>query len=700
MGRPNAVFQRERWPVAGVLDLIASLINGLNDLIRTAEAAQRKALLEETLKSDTIYNKNRTKQIEDFEKFRRKYLKQGMDVEEADAKAKEDLYRKHSKIYKAQIEKDTYWLGFWTKKKKEADKALKENEERNAELVGRMNASQYAGYKAVNDKLKESVYFADIKVKHHTENLKNFKKLLDEDLYDITYKAPTGEGVTVADSAADERRKQREAQEAQEAQRMNSERIKQELEYKRKLEDEKAKLALDGLEYVAAQAKAALDSEFKALADKTDEAERNLQERKEKIDAARKGDRNAVEMQAVERSYDSQIEKLENIVAADEELVEGKQKLTAQTKEYIRELTQVLSKEKEIAMENKRIEQTKRAINEQQQVIADRIAGEMKNSKEQFDLRRQQLNNELTLELANTELTEEGKLAIQLKYAKKRDELRQEEKDSYLATMRTQYDGLIAAADDNERKVLVIKEEQAAKELEVARMHGQRVDETDEEYKARMLENEKAYNEAHRAVIGYDNQMTLTKLEAANQVMGGMREVLDAMGEDEKGAVALSKVLAIAQCMISIGESIAKVTAAESSKGLAGIATSAAAIAQIMAQIGTAIATIKSAKFASGGLVTGAGTGTSDSIPARLSNGESVMTARATSMFAPLLSAINTMGGGVPLNSVGGSNAAMGEAMLAGAVARGCANIRPIVSVEEINRVSRRVEVLERNRRL
>lgn len=53
-------------------------------------------------------------------------------------------------------------------------------------------------------------------------------------------------------------------------------------------------------------------------------------------------------------------------------------------------------------------------------------------------------------------------------------------------------------------------------------------------------------------------------------------------------------------------------------------------------------------KFASGGMVTGPGTGTSDSIPARLSNGESVINARSTQMYGGLLSAINVAGGGKP----------------------------------------------------
>jgi hypothetical protein len=51
-------------------------------------------------------------------------------------------------------------------------------------------------------------------------------------------------------------------------------------------------------------------------------------------------------------------------------------------------------------------------------------------------------------------------------------------------------------------------------------------------------------------------------------------------------------------------------------------------------------------RLATGGYVSGSGTGTSDSIPAMLSNGESVINARSTSMFKPLLSTINRIGGG------------------------------------------------------
>jgi hypothetical protein len=50
--------------------------------------------------------------------------------------------------------------------------------------------------------------------------------------------------------------------------------------------------------------------------------------------------------------------------------------------------------------------------------------------------------------------------------------------------------------------------------------------------------------------------------------------------------------------------------------------------------------------FADGGLVTGPGGPKDDKIDAKLSNGESVINAKSTKMFAPLLSAMNVAGGG------------------------------------------------------
>lgn len=150
---------------------------------------------------------------------------------------------------------------------------------------------------------------------------------------------------------------------------------------------------------------------------------------------------------------------------------------------------------------------------------------------------------------------------------------------------------------------------------------------------------------------------------------------------------------------IAVNAYYAQILAKEiASKSWFGVASAAALMALIKAAFAGAKALVKG--FSVGGYVQGAGTGTSDSIPARLSNGESVMTAKATSMFSPILSAFNQLGGGVPIvANNGGSN--IGMDMLAAAVARGYQMApQPVVSVEEINRTQRRVQTIENISRL
>ena len=150
---------------------------------------------------------------------------------------------------------------------------------------------------------------------------------------------------------------------------------------------------------------------------------------------------------------------------------------------------------------------------------------------------------------------------------------------------------------------------------------------------------------------------------------------------------------------IAVNAYFAQILAKEiASKSWGGVASAAALMALVKAAFAGAKALVKG--FSVGGYVQGAGTGTIDSIPARLSNGESVMTAKATSMFSPILSAFNQLGGGVPIVvNNGGSN--IGMDMLAAAVARGYQMApQPVVSVEEINRTQRRVQTIENIGRL
>jgi len=146
-------------------------------------------------------------------------------------------------------------------------------------------------------------------------------------------------------------------------------------------------------------------------------------------------------------------------------------------------------------------------------------------------------------------------------------------------------------------------------------------------------------------------------------------------GENKKLAIAgivIEKAASIANIVANTGIANAKSVAASpltggmpwvgfntASAGLS-IALAIAGAAKSIKEINSADAESKGAgaatkptpsKFASGGMVFGPGTSTSDSIPALLSNGESVINAQSTQMFGGLLSAINQAGGGAPIGN-------------------------------------------------
>ena len=104
-------------------------------------------------------------------------------------------------------------------------------------------------------------------------------------------------------------------------------------------------------------------------------------------------------------------------------------------------------------------------------------------------------------------------------------------------------------------------------------------------------------------------------------------------------------------------------------------------------------------KFRDGGLVRGAGTGTSDSIFAKISNGESVINANSTKMFAPLLSQINVAGGGKAFASGGiATNGSISKIKNNFDITQALTNAvktlpTPVVSVVDIQKVSDKVQV-------
>ena len=394
----------------------------------------------------------------------------------------------------------------------------------------------------------------------------------------------------------------------------------------------------------------------------------------------------------IEFTYSRQIEDLRARLNTETDL-------TVKARQAINDQIKALEQKKAAELQKLSEEELQKEIDNRSKLISLQLEAVKKGSEQEYQLKMQQLLVQRDAELADKELTEQMKLAIVDKYNRQIDDLvAQHEKEiseKQQEAVRVRMENEIMQLQQSGASELDILQEQAAQKLELLNSIQQQEGESEQEFLNRKLLANQEYIDAKKAIADKEVEIEQAKSQAMETITSGLIALTQQIGESDKGFAILSKTLALAEIAINTGKAIAKMVSAEAGKGILGLATMASGIATILANIASATSIVKSAKFATGGLVTGPGTGTSDSIPAQLSNGESVMTARATSMFAPLLSSFNQMGGGVPINVTQTSSQTLGEDMLARAVAKGVQAIRPVVSVEEITRVNNRVKVLE-----
>ena len=392
----------------------------------------------------------------------------------------------------------------------------------------------------------------------------------------------------------------------------------------------------------------------------------------------------------IELNYSRQIEDLQISLKQEENL-------TAKAREAINAKIKALEQQKSMELSRLSDEELKKELENRLKMISLQLESVKEGSEQEYQLKIQQLQAQYEAELSSTEQTEKMKLAIKTKYNTQMDELiaahEQDIINKQQEAVRIRFETEIAQAYDNEEEILRIRMEQKKAELDsLQQMEGESI----EAFNLRKLEAQNAYLESKKELSDKETEIEQAKYEAMEQVTNGLVALTEQIGESDRGFAMASKMLALAEIAINSGKAIAKMVSAESGKGILGIATMASGIATILSNIANAVKIVKSAKFAEGGLVTGPGTGTSDSIPAQLSNGESVITAKATSMFAPILSSFNMMGGGVPINVTATNNQTLGEDMLARAVAKGMMMApAPVVSVEEFTSVANRIKYIE-----
>lgn len=399
----------------------------------------------------------------------------------------------------------------------------------------------------------------------------------------------------------------------------------------------------------------------------------------------------------INASYDKQIADIKAKLADKAKLTEAAEKALNSQLESLESL-----RERDLAKLSE--DAVKADVERVNKRIALLLAAARKGSEEEMELKMQQLDNQQRIEEAsliasvtNATEREEMLLALRKSYAEKRLQV---ERD-HTKAVQAEQDKLIGnewqeklnAAFGNELAIAQINAQRSLEALQAAQqMEGETID----DFNARKLQLEAQYQQDKQALTEKEIEVEKAKYDAMASMVGGLQQVTEAFGESSKGMAKMSKVLALAEIAINSGAAIAAgVKQAQSVPYPANLAAIATTVATILANVASAIKTVKGAKFATGGYVRGAGSATSDSIPARLSNGESVIAAAPTAMFAPILSALNQLGGGAPI-IVQSPQQQIGEDFLAAAVAKGMAIApRPIVSVEEINDVGRRVDVIE-----
>lgn len=171
-----------------------------------------------------------------------------------------------------------------------------------------------------------------------------------------------------------------------------------------------------------------------------------------------------------------------------------------------------------------------------------------------------------------------------------------------------------------------------------------------------------------------------TQLAAQEEIMGSLVSIAEnSLGKQSaiyKAAFATEKAVAIARSIVAIQTGIAQASSLPFPANLVAMATVAAQTASIVANIRAV-----TLAFKDGGFVSGPGGSRTDSIPARLSDGEFVVNAQATANNRPLLEAINS---GAQVRQAGAASAAAGAAAMGQQVVVQ-PNPAPQVNIRQIN---------------
>lgn len=288
-------------------------------------------------------------------------------------------------------------------------------------------------------------------------------------------------------------------------------------------------------------------------------------------------------------------------------------------------------------------------------------ADELNREMELLGTREELANQQADIEIANTEERESAKQKIALKYLNERLALM--EKSAMLDDVLTEQEKANLQKVRNEIKLLQ-QTISSPDNKTIADMIGLSDEDLEKMFVAMEVVNgllqaaQQATQQSTENKLNQIDQELQAEVSAINSSTKSEEEKEKAITKAEQKAAKERYRIEVEQFKTAKALQIALAVANTATAVMAQLSNPTPYVGFVLAALAAAtgavqIATISSQKpppppaFATGGKVLGAGTGTSDSIPARLSNGEAVINAKSTSMFEPILSAMNAAGGGV-----------------------------------------------------
>ena len=389
-----------------------------------------------------------------------------------------------------------------------------------------------------------------------------------------------------------------------------------------------------------------------AIADATDQVKNFGENTRKEMGSAIQLEKDRLALQQFERKAsvdkaktESEIMKL-RLQARDREKFTNEERL-----EFMRQANALadeqLQKDLHVAEEKLRFQQVENSYSKSTQENLDaeaRLQAQVfQIQRSNFSERKRMKSEEQALvneQNAERKKEEDERLRKEAEELKREEELLKKKRD-----LRNEIN-LLMEEDDREREILKLEqdaekllkeEEDNATRVLIKRKLRQQIKAVNDKFDA---EEEKTKKEKAQKDIDRDKAVAQSKAQVSMDTLGVMADIF---GRES----AAGKALAVAQATMNTYQAATNALANTPAPPPFPQIAAGVAVASGLMQVGKIMNTQEPKKMAQGGLVGGYGSGTSDSVNARLSRGETVINAKSTRMFKPLLSAINQAGGGI-----------------------------------------------------